>query len=84
MVIDFVMVTAPKPPGSRQLISPLMAVLTSAPVNVRHGDVRLQGLSSLPTPDTQVRVAWALAGSDDSAPAAHPRIKANTDISTHW
>jgi hypothetical protein len=59
MVIDLVMVTAPKPPGSRQLISPLSAVLEMAPANVLHGAVRLQGLASSPTPDTQVRLAWA-------------------------
>ena len=59
MVMDLVMVTAPKPPGSRQLISPLTAVLEMAPAKVLQGAVRLQGLASLPTPDTQVRDAWA-------------------------
>jgi hypothetical protein len=59
MVIDLVMVTAPKPPGSRQLISPLTAVLEMAPAKVLHGAVRLQGLASSPTPETQVREAWA-------------------------
>jgi hypothetical protein len=53
------MVTAPKPPGSRQLISPLSAVLEMAPAKVLHGAVRLQGLASSPTPETQVRDAWA-------------------------
>src|SRR5262245_21014846 len=62
MVIDLVMVTAPKPPGSRQLISPLSAVLEMATAKVLHGAVRLQGLASSPTPDTQVREAWACAG----------------------
>ena len=62
MVIDLVMVTAPKPPGSRQLISPLSAVLEIAPAKVLHGAVRLHGLASSPTPDTQVREAWACAG----------------------
>lgn len=57
MVIDLVMVTAPKPPGSRQLISPLSAVLEMAPAKVLHGAVRLQGLASSPTPETQVREA---------------------------
>jgi hypothetical protein len=33
-----------------------------APANVLQGAVRLQGLTSSPTPDTQVRVAWACAG----------------------
>src|ERR687887_1437281 len=57
MVIDLVMVTAPKPPGSRQLISPLIAVLEMAPAKVLQGAVRLQGLASSPTPETHVRVA---------------------------
>src|SRR5262245_2375695 len=61
MVIDLVIVTVPKPPGSRQLISPLMKVLEIAPANVLHGAVRLHGLASSPTPETQVRVAWAYA-----------------------
>src|SRR5690348_2503240 len=56
MVIDFVIVTAPKPPGSRQSISPPAAVLEIAPANVLHGAVRLHGLRSSPVPDTQVRV----------------------------
>src|SRR5436309_2275837 len=51
IVIAFVIVTAPKPPGSRQLISPLAAVFEIAPANVLHGAVRLHGSASLPTPD---------------------------------
>src|ERR1044072_7598166 len=62
MVIDLVIVTAPKPPGSRQLISPPAAVFEIAPAKVLHGAVRLHGLTSSPTPDTQVRVACAEAG----------------------
>jgi len=61
-VIAFVIVTAPKPPGSRQLISPPAAVFEIAPAKVLQGAVRLQGLASSPTPETQVRVACALAG----------------------
>src|SRR5258706_12785485 len=61
IVIDLVMVTAPKPPGSSASISPSTAVFEIAPANVLQGAVRLQGLASSPTPDTQVRVAWALA-----------------------
>src|SRR5690349_16061641 len=61
MVIDLVMVTVPKPPGSRQSISPLAAVLEIAPAKVLHGAVRLHGLTSSPTPDTHVRGAWANA-----------------------
>jgi hypothetical protein len=57
-----VIVTAPKPPGSRTEISPPAAVLEIAPANVLQGAVRLQGLASSPTPDTHVRGAWALAG----------------------
>src|SRR4029077_18932575 len=62
MVIDLVMVTAPKPRGSRQLISPLGAVFEMAPAKVLHGAVRLHGLASSPTPETQVRVDCATAG----------------------
>src|SRR5688500_4382513 len=50
--IDLVIVTAPKPPGSRQLISPLVAVFEMAPEKVLHGAGRLHGLVSSPTPDT--------------------------------
>src|SRR5262249_50096207 len=58
-----VIVTAPKPPGSRQSISPPAAVFEIAPAKVLQGAVRLHGLTSSPTPDTQVRVAcaWAMA-----------------------
>src|SRR5207245_5335245 len=61
IVIDLVIVTAPKPPGSRASISPPPAVLEIAPANVLQGAVRLHGLASSPTPDTQVRVACAWA-----------------------
>src|SRR5207237_632208 len=74
-----VMVTAPKPPESRQLISPLAAVLEIAPAKVLHGAVRLHGLTSSPTPDTQVRVACAIAASGTSASTptqANPNIAA--------
>src|SRR5262245_34535815 len=63
IVSDLVIVTAPKPPGSRQLISPPVAVFEMAPAKVWQGAVRLHGLASLPTPETQVRVACAAAGS---------------------
>src|SRR6476469_5180858 len=59
IVMLLVMVTAPKPPGSRQSISPPTAVFEIAPAKVLQGAVRLQGLTSSPTPDTQVRVACA-------------------------
>src|SRR5438046_3408109 len=61
MVMDLVIVTAPNPPGSITLISPLMAVFEIAPAKVLHGAVRLHGFASSPTPDTQVRVACAWA-----------------------
>src|SRR5438067_10324413 len=61
IVIDLVIVTVPKPPGSMASISPLSAVFEIAPANVLHGAVRLHGLTSSPTPDTQVRVAWPKA-----------------------
>src|SRR5258708_5363873 len=57
IVMALVMVTCPKPPGSRQSISPFTAVFEMAPAKVLHGAVRLHGLASSPTPDTQVRVA---------------------------
>src|SRR5678816_1658998 len=60
-VMLLVVVTAPKPPGSRASISPPAAVLEIALAKVLQGAVRLQGLTSSPTPDTQVRVACALA-----------------------
>src|ERR1700688_3738330 len=62
IVIDLVMVSAPKPPGSSTSISPPVAVFEMAPAKVLHGAVRLHGLASLPTPEIQVRVAWACAG----------------------
>src|ERR1700738_2396134 len=61
IVIGLVIVTAPKPPGSRASISPQIAVLEMAPAKVLHGAVRLQGLASSPTPETHVRVACAWA-----------------------
>src|ERR1043166_2950813 len=60
-VIDLVIVTAPKPPGSSASISPQAAVLEMAPAQVLQGAVRLQGLASSPAPDTHVREAWAWA-----------------------
>jgi hypothetical protein len=70
MEMDFVMVTAPKAPGSIALISPPAAVLLMAPANVRHGAVREHGFTSSPTPETQVRVACASAS---EAPPASAR-----------
>src|SRR5215218_1670442 len=61
MAMALVMVTAPKPPGSRAEISPPAAVFEMAPAKVLQGAVRLQGLTSSPTPETHVRVACAEA-----------------------
>src|SRR5712692_3613484 len=61
IVIPFVMVTEPKPPGSRTSISPFAAVLEMAPAKVLQGAVQLHGLASSPTPDTHVRHACAFA-----------------------
>src|SRR5207248_7341865 len=58
IVIALVMVTDPKPPGSRTSISPPSAVFEMAPAKDWHGAFRLQGLASSPTPETHVRVAW--------------------------
>src|SRR5215212_10927756 len=60
-VIDLVIVTAPKPPGSNASISPQAAVFEIAPAQVLHGAVRLHGLASSPTPETHVRDACAWA-----------------------
>src|SRR6202142_769622 len=54
-------VRVPYPAGSSASISPQFEVLEIAPANVLHGAVRLHGLASSPTPETQVRVAWACA-----------------------
>src|SRR4051794_17722829 len=72
MFIALVMVTPPKPPGSRQLIVPAGAVFEIAPAKVLQGAVRLHGLASSPTPETQVRVACALAGAEASRGTKNP------------
>src|ERR1700752_5013188 len=61
IVTALVITTAPKAPGSRQLISPAAAVLEIAPAKVLQGAVRLHGLASSPTPDTHVLTACARA-----------------------
>src|SRR5436309_2006423 len=55
MVMGLVMVNEPYEPGSRTSTSPPAAVLKMAPSKVLHGRLRVQGLPSLPAPDTQVR-----------------------------
>src|SRR2546423_12118341 len=69
-VMALVMVSVPYPAGSSASISPPSAVFEIAPANVLQGAVRLQGLTSSPTPDTQVRVACANA--PDEKPARSP------------
>src|SRR5580704_1723983 len=76
IVMALVMVNAPKPPGSRQLISPAAAVFEIAPAKVLQGAVRLQGLASSPTPETQVRVAWADAGAANNSTVVASAAKA--------
>src|SRR2546423_13114669 len=66
IVIDLVMVTAPNPAGSSASISPKLAVFEIAPAKVLQGAVRLQGLASSPTPDTQVRLAGVCAKDADA------------------
>src|SRR5580704_17985977 len=56
MLTDLVMATGPKSPGSRTSISPPAVVWTIAAAKVRHGDMRVHGLASLPNAaETQVR-----------------------------
>src|SRR5215210_3794490 len=73
MVTLFVTVTVPNPPESRASISPLLSVFEMAPAKVLQGAVRLHGLRSSPTPDTQVLV-WACAAAEsDRMKSAHVR-----------
>jgi hypothetical protein len=58
--MDLVIVKAPNPAGSSAEISPPAAVLDIAPAKVLQGAVRLHGLASSPTPDTQVLVRLSL------------------------
>ena len=82
--IGLVIVTAPKPAGSRTLISPRGAVLEMAPANVLQGAVLLQGFASSPTPDTQVRVACAKAEGAAIAPATATSDAANSGVPRRW
>src|SRR6476469_7646536 len=75
IVIDLVMVTVPKPPGSIALISTFAAVLEIAPAKVLQGAVRLHGLASSATPETQVRLAWAKAPEEKPTASEIPRRK---------
>src|SRR5262245_33571227 len=78
MVIALVMVSAPKPPGSSASISPPGAVFEIVPAKVLHGAVRVHGLASSPTPETQVRLACAFAG---QVPRANQATMINPKIS---
>src|SRR5215213_1821762 len=78
MVMLFVMVTVPKPPGSRQSISPLAEVFEMAPAKVLQGAVRLQGLRSSPTPETHVRVC--ACAREERASMKRAQVKALTDV----
>src|SRR5882757_4759855 len=71
MLIDLVMTSGPKPPGSSTSISPPAAVWVMAKAKVRHGCVRVQAPLSLPVPDTQVRRFVPDAGVDESGAASH-------------
>jgi len=77
------MVTVPKPPGSRQLILPLVAVLGMAPVKVLQGAVRLHGLASSPTPkprfgslghDLERNTAGGQRHPENSSKFVHPSV----------
>src|SRR5882757_8162955 len=80
MLIALVMVTALNPPGSSTSISPPAAVLSCAPWKVRHGCVRVQGLASLPSPDTQVRPLSAEAGAACRPSASRDAVKTDAVI----
>jgi len=54
------------------LISPPAAVFEIAPAKVLHGAVRLHGLTSSPTPETQVLVACAAAAKPPAIATARP------------
>jgi len=79
--MDLVMVTRRSRPDRGSLFA-AGAVFEIAPAKVLHGAVRLHGLTSSPTPETQVRVAWALAGAADRRKvSAAPRIVKNPSLS---
>src|SRR5687767_10558506 len=51
-----------------------------APANVLHGAVRLQGFTSLPSPDTHVRVACVCAGTAPARRRAAPATTLNASF----
>jgi hypothetical protein len=77
--MDLVRVTVPKPPGSMQSISPPSAVFDIAPAKVLQGAVRLHGLRSSPTPDTQVRVCACASDERVRMKRAHVRVLSDMD-----
>jgi len=58
----------------------LAAVFEIAPAKVLQGAVRLQGLASSPTPDTQVRVACAFASDADKTQNTNPAKALGTSL----
>src|SRR5262249_37144063 len=77
IVMLLVIVTAPKPPGSRTSTTPFVAVLTMAPAKVLQGAVRLPGVASSPTPETQVRVACAYVSEEMDTSTRDRRVGFN-------
>jgi hypothetical protein len=70
IVMDPLIVTAPKSPGLNTEITPPGDVALWAAENVAHGCVTLQGFASLPYPATQVCAEVAAAGSVARKPTA--------------
>jgi len=67
MVIDLVIVNRAEAAGIERADLATWCVLEMAPAKVLQGAVRLQGLASLPVPETHVRLACAVAGCVPSA-----------------
>src|SRR5215469_9031037 len=83
IVIDLLIVSAPKPPGSSASISPPGAVFEIAPAKVLQGAVREQGLASSPTPEIQVRVAWLYPTLADNAASTAMLRKRGRNLMAH-
>jgi len=85
-----VIVTVPKAPLSTQLMLPFSVVFEMAPGNVLHGAVRLHGLASSPTPETQdlefppsdVALSLGMRKKIAAATAAHPAADIVSFLST--
>src|SRR5262249_25322615 len=61
IVIDLIIVIGPEVIGSRHMMVAPATVFITAPANVLHGDTRVQGFASSPSPETKAG-AWACAG----------------------